>query len=531
MFLSTDWNTFSKEINGINLDNYVAQQRSYNSVVYVHKKYLEEIKSLEQKAQEAKTKKEKINKKEKHQDKCQQFTSVSIPDNRFKSKTTKISCNNNTVLDQTIKFAKDIVPLVIPPDENKSNVYYTIKTTKKHKRKEKKRLDSSFERPELAQKREDPKKLIETFRKVKKESFSVHDSVSHSSSNTLEGLNIDQSLCCTFSEVSEKKYYKKDKHHSKKPRHEQKFTISESFEAVATENIGGDARIKIHLMNEKDKHFLSETIKEPVLKAIRNCILELNNNNTNAEFPAMQKYIKCNSQKLDNILDKLTFIENKLERFENNLGHQENKLDIYEQKLDSYKNKFDSHEIKLDSHKAKLYSHEMKINSHEAKLNSHEKKLDSQLKNQDSRSFQLNPNESTSIDETKRLYQERKLDSQTKESASETIQDGEGKRALHTRLPPSNVKSSTLEELAVDLIEMDEEYTSEEELHQEFLDRRSKNNVVVELDSKTNNKNKMESLGGGEVPPSVKGNSMGTKLERPNRIPTRFCWTDTVRKN
>ncbi|CAB3229106.1 unnamed protein product [Arctia plantaginis] len=523
--MDSDWNTSSKQINGINFDNYIAQRRSYNSVVFVHKKYLEEPEPAEEKVQKVKAKREKKHKQEKNQDKCQQFTSVSIPDNRFKSvKTNKISCNNNTVLDQTIKFAKDIVPLIIPPDEDKSNVFYTIKTSKKHTRKEKKPPASNLDHHQLAQEQQESKKLIETFRKVKKESFSVHESISHSSSNTLEDLNIDQSLCCTFSEVSEKKYHKKDKHHSKTSSHDQKFAISESFEAVATENIGGDARIKIHLMNEKDKHFLSETIKEPVLKAIRNCILELNNNNTNTELPAIQKYIKTNSQKLDNILDKLTSIERKLESYEINIGNQEKQLNIHEHKLNTHKNKFDSHEIKLDSHEAKLHSIEVK-------LDSNENKFDSQITKRNAHSSQLNPNELKSIDDAKRSNHERKLDSQSKESAREAGQEVADKRAAQTKLPPSDAKSSTLEELGADLIEMDEEYTSEEELHQELLDRRSKSNVVIELAPKTSNKNRMESLGGGEVPPAVKGTSIGTKLERPNRIPARFCWTDTVRKN
>ncbi|XP_075981052.1 uncharacterized protein LOC142979773 [Anticarsia gemmatalis] len=443
--MASDWSASLKEINGVNLANYFPQQRSYNSVVFVHKKYLER-----------KLKKEKVKpKKDKQikQDKSQQFN-YDLNTEVSKDKTYRVDYHDNSVLEQTIRFAKNIVPMVIPPSEDKSNIYYTIKTAKRHKKKEKRHSEPSYEHHESTHEREEPKKTVETFRKVRKESISVKESVSHSSNNTFDDLNINQSLCCTFSEVSDKKCHKKDKGHHKKLNHGQKFAISESFEAVATENTAGDGKIKIHLMNEKDKHFLSDSIKEPVLNAIRDCILELNNNQ-NTEITTVQRFVKCNTQKLDTIIEKLTCIEKKL----------------------------DTHEMKLDIHEKKIGAHERQLVTHKKMLDTYDKKSDVDLKD------------------------------------------------VRIPLPKvqeckSKAKASTLEELGEDLIEIKEEYSSEEELHHETLDRRS-STVVLEFVQE--DQKKMEASGGGEVPRSVKGWSTigASKLERPNRLPARFCWTDS----
>lgn len=418
--LPTEWKPSLKEINGVNLSNYFPQQRSYNSVVFIHKKYLKEPRRSEIKREKIKPRKEKKIKC----DKGQQFSS-DIHTEVSKDRTYKVN-NNDTVLEQqTIRFAKNIVPLVIPPSDDKLPVFYTIKTTKKHRKKDKKLQEPSFEHHEPAYERVEPKKVIETYRKVRKESFSVRESISHSSSNTLDDLNINQSLCCTFSEVSEKKYHKKEKSHVKKHNDRQKYIVSESFEALATEN-AGDSKIKIHLMNEKDKNFLSDSIKIPVLNAIRDCIAELNNNQ-NTEITTVQKIVKCNTQKLDTILDKLTCIEKRLNAQVSDVRVPENKV-------------------------IPIVEMQMPIG-----------------------------------------------------------------------------KSSKLEELGEDLIEIKEDYSSEEELHQELLDRRSKS-AVIELVAEEKPEKKAET-GAGEVIGSLKpGSSVGIKPDRPNRIPARFCWTDAARK-
>uniref|UniRef100_A0A2H1W303 SFRICE_002796 n=1 Tax=Spodoptera frugiperda TaxID=7108 RepID=A0A2H1W303_SPOFR len=417
--MATEWKPSVKEVNGINLANYFPHQRSYNSVVYIHKKYLDEQNAPEVKKEKVKPKKER---KSKH-DKCQQFNSEKNTEISNNNRTYKISGNNNdSVLEHTIRFAKNIVPLVIPQSDEKLPVYYTIKSSKKHKKREKKPQES-FEHREQAYEKSEPKKVIETYRKVRKESFSVRESIS--SSNTLDDLNINQSLTCTLSELSEKKFRKKETHSIKKSHNAPKITVSESFEAIATEN-QGDSKIKIQLMNDKDKNVLTESIKMPILSAIKECISELSNSQHNNEMTTMQRILKCNTSKLDTILEKIARIEKRLE------------------------------------------------------VCSLEKKV-----------------------------------SLTDRKASSTV------------LTPSS-KPSALEQLEEDLVEDKEDYSSEEELHQEMLDRRSKS-AVTELTPDEKSGIKDSSLGAGEVgfkePPIV-----GIKPTRPNRIPARFCWTDTARK-
>ncbi|XP_026740061.1 101 kDa malaria antigen-like [Trichoplusia ni] len=440
-----------KEINGVNLANYFPHQRSFNSVVFIHKKFLDEPKY------ELPTLKSKKEKKLKG-DKSQQFNSEKNTE-LSKARTYKVDNGNvnDSVLEQTIRFAKNIVPLVIPPSEDKLPVYYTIKTAKKHKKKEKMPQEPTFEPHEMAYPRNEGKKVIETYRKVRKESFSVRESVSHCSNNTLDDLNINQSISCSFSEVSEKKYHKKEKEkshshsHSKKHIEAPKVVVSESFEAIATEN-AGDSRIKIHLMTDKDKSFLTDSIKVPVLNAIRDCIAELNGN-SNTEITTVQKTIKCNTQKLDTILDKLACIEQKLDAQEKKLAAQEKEREKQRER---------------------------------EREKEREKERENLIKQ----------------------VQEKKVESKVQVSAA---------------------KPSKLEELGADLIEIKEDYSSEEELHQELLDRRSKS-VVVDFMPDDKSDRKTESLGGGEVGSTRASSSVGIKPDRPNRIPARFCWTDVARK-
>lgn len=302
----------------MNLANYFPHQRSYNSVVFIHKKYLDDYKNTEVRKEKVKARKEKKYK----QDKCQQFSCEKNTEYSYDNRTYKVNSGNDQVLDQTIRFARDLVPLVIPQSDEKIPVFYTIKTTKRHRKKDKKPHEetSSDHHAVVHEEKRDAKKVFETYRKVRKESFSVRESLSHGSSNTLDDLNINQSLCCTFSEVSEKKCHKKEKNHHKKRNDGSKLVVSESFEALATEN-QVDSKIKIHLMNEKDKHFLSDSIKAPILTALRECISEISNCNNTTDISKLQTILKCNSNKLDTILEKISSIEKKLDfpALENNL--------------------------------------------------------------------------------------------------------------------------------------------------------------------------------------------------------------------
>lgn len=426
--LPTESKPTPNEINGLNLANYFPHQRSYNSVVYIHKKYLDDYKSPEIRKEKNKLKKEK---KHKLVDKHQQFNCDKNTEVSTNNRTYKVNNNNcDHVLDQTIRFAKNLVPLVIPQSDDKLPVYYTIKTSRKHKMKERKPQETSFDN-HGAEKGE-TKKVYETYRKVRKESYNVRESISQGSSNTLDDLNINQSLSCTFSEVSEKKYHKKDRSHHKKLNNGSKVVVSESFEALATENLG-ESKIKVHLMNEKDKHLLSDSIKAPILTALKECISDISNCNNASEISEVQKILKCNTTKLNTILEKISAIE---------------------------------------------------------------KKLNSQP---------LRRHSETRVSENKSLPAVQKV---------QTILEA---------------KASALEELEEDLIESKEDYSSEEELHQEMLYRRSKS-VVTELVSEEKLEAKLPILGGGEVTGGLKDNSTGVKPDRPNRIPARFCWTDAAGK-
>ncbi|XP_073954061.1 uncharacterized protein [Choristoneura fumiferana] len=301
------------EVNGINLADYFPSTRSYNSVVYVHKKFFndhkekapiadisDKIENIEpiQKECKKKYKKDKLKNKVSNDEKNHNQTSV----------------NNDEVLGQTIRFAKNIVPIVIPPNQDTSPVYYTIKTSRKSRVTKCKPRDSDLTH-DLTYEKQQRKKIIETFRKEKYKSHTEcysHESVSRSSkSNTSENIIINHSLCCSFSEISEEKHNRLRKV-SKKP--EKRLMASESFEALATEllNTSGDANIKIHLMNDTAKDLFYASIRNPVIEAIKESVSEIITHKGSPECKVVHKYVQCHTQKLDNILDKLTCIEKKL---------------------------------------------------------------------------------------------------------------------------------------------------------------------------------------------------------------------------
>lgn len=224
------------------------------------------------------------------------------------------SVNNDEVLGQTIRFAKNIVPIVIPPSQDTSPVYYTIKTSRKSRATKCQPRESDLTH-DLTYEKQQRKKIIETFRKEKFKSHTEcysHESVSRSTkSNTSENLNINQSLCCSLSEISEEKHNRLRKVNKKS---EKRLIASESFEALATEllNISGDAKIKIHLMNDTAKDLFYESIRNPVIEAIKESVSEIITHKGTPECKVVHKYVQCQTQKLDNILQKLTCIEKKL---------------------------------------------------------------------------------------------------------------------------------------------------------------------------------------------------------------------------
>lgn len=235
----------------------------------------------------------------------------------IKENGSKKENNNDSVLHQTIRFAKNLVPLVIPPSDGSDQVFYTIKTCTKCKKKDhdeencEKLDDATFEKKKS-------KKLIETFKRQKKthrDNFSTESATQSSISNTLDDSNINQSLSCTTSELSDKreKCHKNTEYNKRKKRDSNMFRISESFEGLATElNDAGDTKIKIHLMTEKEKKDLSESIQMPIINAVNDCVKNLNDTQMKNDIKAIQELVIKNSKKLDSILDRLACIENHL---------------------------------------------------------------------------------------------------------------------------------------------------------------------------------------------------------------------------
>ncbi|XP_026320789.1 uncharacterized protein LOC113230896 [Hyposmocoma kahamanoa] len=303
---------------GIDLSNYFPSERYFNSVVYIHKKFLKPKEKKEKDKVNDKEKKPKKLKKTKA-DKCQQFASdvirAEIP--IYQDSGEHIGLKNdihNSVLGQTMQFAKNIVPIIIPPTKEQCPVYYAIKATKKSKKQAK--VPENFDGTQDITYKKEKSRKVETYRseRVGKESFSVKETISYSSrSDTLNEIHLDPSLCCSFSDASEQKHQKKRK---KEKKDSQKFIVSESFEAFASKYCShGDTKVKVHLMNDTDKSLLADNIKVPILNAIRDCIKDINKRETDEVITAVYKFVQCNTQQLDNIMEKVTRVEKKVDEY------------------------------------------------------------------------------------------------------------------------------------------------------------------------------------------------------------------------
>ncbi|XP_063366612.1 uncharacterized protein LOC134655080 [Cydia amplana] len=303
----------AKEINGINLENYYPSQRCCNSVSYIHKKFFNNSKETVPVVSQNTDKPDlKIIDRKK--------TRHKIPKQNKGNKTEKdvdeTSVCNDEVLGQTIRFAKNIVPIVIPPSANdRSPVYYTIKTSRKSRLRNNKSGDYPVTQDSKTYRKQQEKKIIETFRKEnfksQTESFS-HESISRSS---VENIVISQSLNSSVSELSARKVRKS--RHSEKRLNRSHVAASESLEALATELLqtSGEAKIKIHLMDDTAKDLFYESIRNPVIEAIRESVAEIMYSKEE-ESKTVHRYVQYNNQKLDNILDKLACIEKRLDSAE-----------------------------------------------------------------------------------------------------------------------------------------------------------------------------------------------------------------------
>ncbi|CAK1550794.1 unnamed protein product [Leptosia nina] len=287
------------DIPGIDLSKYVRDPRSYNPILYIHKKLLPYAKN-EIKIQDCK----KVDK------------GIQFDHEKFqpKYKTKIINHNNDPVVEQTIKFAKEIIPITIPPSTDASTEpIYFIKSNKCQKRK---KTDSKLhQKNNAACEKERSHNFTDEVNKTN-QTFSGRESLSRSShNNTIDDIQENRSFSCSLSEHSEKRNLKREKFLQKCKDNDVRMIASESFEALAENlNSSGDAKIKIHLMNGKDKSLLCESIRTPVIKAIRECILETQNTSeVNFELKNIQSTVKNNTHKLDIILEKINNIEKKLE--------------------------------------------------------------------------------------------------------------------------------------------------------------------------------------------------------------------------
>ncbi|CAH2089192.1 unnamed protein product [Euphydryas editha] len=404
-------------MNGIDLSDYFLDKSSYNPVVYIHKRYL--------------PKESNANNTEK---------TINVLEKQDKSHRTYIinkdSCKSNInerdpLIEQTIKFAKDIIPLTIPvnTDLSENPVYYTIKSSKKTKRKHEPCAHKS-NYIKNAKNKEKLKHEMESQHNIKRNKVSVEDSLSRSSqNNTIDDTNENRSFCCS-SETSDQKHLKElhENENKNKRRHIRKIVPSETFEAFASEYIStNDSNIKIHLMNEEEKHMLCESISGPIVKSIKEILLEHNNQSeTRRDIICAHKSIENQSNKLDNILEKLTHIENKIDKF-----------------TEDYCNRPECHK--------------------------------------------------------------------------------------------TTIKTSKLEEIGKDIMNMKDILSSEEELAQvDFLTkRRVKTASVTSMNVKDKYETEDDFSKGENIPEHYKASTSKIEIipERPNRIPARFCWTDTVRKN
>lgn len=302
---------------GVDLANYFPSERYFNSVVYTHKKFLKPKKIIEKdKVSEKEKKPKKV--KIKKADKSQQFSSdiirAEIP--IYQDSGLRVGLNNdinNSVLEQTIQFAKNIVPIVLAPTKDQYPMYYTINATNKSRKKTK--APENLERTQDITYKKEKSRKVETYRseRVAKESFSVKETISFSSrSDTLNEIHLDPSLCCSLTDASEQNHQKKER----KEKRGKKFIVSESFEALATEYCdNGSTNIKIHLMNDTDKSLLADNMKMPILNAIKECIKEINKRETDEVITTVQKFVKCNTQQLDNIMEKVTCVERKIDEY------------------------------------------------------------------------------------------------------------------------------------------------------------------------------------------------------------------------
>ncbi|GBP63555.1 hypothetical protein EVAR_61295_1 [Eumeta japonica] len=314
--------------------NYYPATSSYNSVLYIHKRFLPEIKErpceeLTEEESLGKSKKQNTMGKQKIKQ-IKQFQRNKLKNRKHKGTSTssqkigrsqdRISSTHDGVIEETIKFAKELIPCLMPPkkDESPSSIHYTIEVKKNKKKKKELKCDvnlKTLRRNVGCQVTSSSKKEFTAQKNSISDSANSRRTITQSPrSNCTDDVHLNQSLCCSLSEISARKVTQIYSTRKEKTFHEKNIIHSDSFEALATALKGsGDAKLKVHLMSDAEKNDLIEHLRSPIVKSIKDYMTRAHLQRETTENKKIQNAIDNNSQKIDSILQKLSNIEQKLD--------------------------------------------------------------------------------------------------------------------------------------------------------------------------------------------------------------------------
>lgn len=298
------------EIGDINLDNYYLDHQTYNKSVFIHKKFLPKNKFNKKAYFDL-----GINKnyaKPDMQEKSQQFDiGCDIQKESNEKRKIRNNLHDETILAQTVKFAKDLAPKIIPPSREFSPtpVVYTIKTSKKRGKK-----ISKCSSPRENDSMPNVHKSKDTrYSKKDKICISKEDVSQSTQDNTSEDLQTNQSSSLSLSEVFENKLNKTTRTHRKrKQEFESKMNISNTAEGIATA-IDSTNKIKIHIMNEEERNVFYECIRDPIVNTVKEYLNEIKNpSGIAAEIQIISQTLASNMEKLNYAINTLQNIERKI---------------------------------------------------------------------------------------------------------------------------------------------------------------------------------------------------------------------------
>ncbi|KPJ09524.1 hypothetical protein RR48_13158 [Papilio machaon] len=298
-----------EQIGDINLDNYYLDHQTYNKAVFVHKKFLPKSQFHRKNCDpEVNNNFVKLN----TQEISQQFDIGRDLQKEFNEKRKiKSNLHDESVLAQTVKFAKDLAPTIIPPSREFSPtpIVYTIKTSKKSGKK-----ISKCSSPRENELMPDIHKSKDT-RHIKKDKIRISkEDVSQSTQdNTSDDIQTNQSSSLSLSEAFENKLNKTRNHRKRKQEIESKMDISNVMEGITTALDNNNNKIKIHVMNEEERNIFYESIRNPIVNSIKEYLNEVKiPSEIAAEMQVISQTLASNMEKLDYAIHKLENIERKI---------------------------------------------------------------------------------------------------------------------------------------------------------------------------------------------------------------------------